>query len=141
MQIEYHLLPTLPQGEARTEMLCYVKEGDWILSIDSDEYVIAWEGIRPIIGTTQERGFRVSYTFPIPRCAAPTFRFVKKTKGLRFSTDHRRVFDDNGELDLVHFPVIPITIGHQRESTTKSMRPYMEQYKEWNHKWESEHPV
>jgi hypothetical protein len=137
-------LSVMHQHEARTESMKHVKDGDWIFILDTDEIVKTWDDkvIRQTIETTTERGFKVCFRYPKPACAYPTYRFFYKTPNIHFSTDHRRVFDDNGELDLAHFNALTaIVIDHMIITDKKRMRKYMEEYKTWLYQYEQAHQV
>jgi glycosyltransferase involved in cell wall biosynthesis len=143
--VRYIGMPVLHQHEARTRSINQLINGDWIFSIDTDESIILFpENLREILENTKEdvKGYRICVRKPIAVSAYPTFRLVRKTEGLRFSTDHRRVFNNEGELDLAHFPVLTsVVIDHLPKAKDKRMRQYMEEYKKWLHNYEQTHPV
>jgi WD40 repeat protein len=137
-------LPIMHQHEARTESMSRVENGDWIFTLDADEFVKIWDGkvIRELIEETTERGFKICCRYPKVYAAYPTYRFFYKTPNIHFSTDHRRIFDENGEVDLAHFNVTTaIVIDHLSTAITKRMRSYMEEYKKWLFNYEKSHPI
>lgn len=143
-QVYYVALPVMHQHEARTEAINQVINGDWIISLDSDEVFIKIpENIKEILTNTNEKGYRICGNGRECSYAThPTFRLVKKTEGMHWSTDHRRVFDKDGELDLLHFPpLLGMVFNHHPLTGNKKMRSCMEQYKVWLRKWEIAHPV
>jgi hypothetical protein len=75
----------------------------------------------------------------VPRsyAAYPTLRLIKKTQGLRFTSDHRLIIDDNGSIDILRFPLLMnIILDHHELAEKKRMRPYMDKYKDWLIEWE-----
>jgi glycosyltransferase involved in cell wall biosynthesis len=139
--VYYIALPVLHQHEARTAMLKYLENGDWAIQIDSDEKVIEWgDGVRDMLTNSDAKTFRVCWTM-FKTCAAMpvTYRCVKKTEYLRVSTNHRQLFDDQGELDIRHAPIIHIVIDHQPNSEQKKMRKQADAYKNWLLEYENTH--
>jgi hypothetical protein len=122
----------------RSAMLGHVADGDWILNIDADEFVLRWDdNVKEILGTTPERGYRLCMKVPRSYAAYPTLRLIKKTQGLRFTSDHRLIIDDNGSIDILRFPLLMnIILDHHELAEKKRMRPYMDKYKDWLIEWE-----
>lgn len=139
-QVYYIALPVLHQWQARTLALTYLQNNDWAVTIDADEMIIEWEdNVRNILMNSDIKAYRVCWVRYKPYAGVPTPRCVKKTETLHWSTDHRRLFDKNGELDLPHAPIIHIVIDHQSLAETKKMRNQATDYKKWLHEYETTH--
>jgi hypothetical protein len=126
-------LPVLHQWQARTEALKHLEIGDWAIMLDSDEIIVDWgEDVRYILSSpdTNAKAFRVCWTLYKTYGALPTPRCVRRTETVHYSTDHRRLFDKDGEIDLPHAPVIHIVVDHQKTSEKKKMRKQADKYKE-----------
>jgi glycosyltransferase involved in cell wall biosynthesis len=139
-KVKYIELPVMHQWQARTEMFKYLELGDWGFVLDSDEEVKYWsEDIRQTLEATKEQVFRIHYgpTLKYPPIYTPNL--MKKTENFRYSTDHRRVFDKDGEIDLVHPPPIDIVKDHQSNSEKKKMRSQSDEYKVSLFAYESSH--
>jgi len=130
------------QYMARTMSINVIPEGDWILIIDSDEYVTKWTVDRAMLETTTERGFRVCFRYDEMWTTLPTPKFFKKIKGLEYTTDHRLLKDENGIVEPAHFkPLTDIMVDYDNElSANKKMRKLMEEYKNWLRDWEVANP-
>jgi hypothetical protein len=139
-QVYYIALPVMHQYQARTTAFAYLKNGDWAIILDADEKIIEWrEDVRETLLNSKvdvQRpcchlfGTYAGYT--VPKC-------IRMTEGLHYSTDHRRVFNVKGEVDLVHGPIIHIVVDHQDMSEKKKMRKQADVYKDWLHKYETTH--
>lgn len=141
LPVKYIQLCTpIHQVDMRNAMIGHVADGDWILVIDADEHVIRWDdNVKEILETTPERGYRLCMKVPRSYAAYPTMRLIKKTQGLKYTTDHRLVVDDNGVIDVLRFPLLMNIIFDNHElADKKRMRQYMNEYKDWLIKWEEE---
>lgn len=132
-KVSYTQLFVLHQWQARTEALKHLEIGDWAIMLDSDEIIVDWgEDVRYILSSpdTNAKAFRVCWTLYKTYGALPTPRCVRRTETVHYSTDHRRLFDKDGEIDLPHAPVIHIVVDHQKTSEKKKMRKQADKYKE-----------
>jgi glycosyltransferase involved in cell wall biosynthesis len=132
-KVSFFKLPVLYQWQARTEALKHLENGDWAIMLDSDEMIVDWgEDVRQILSSpdTNAKVFRVCWTVYKSYRAIPTPRCVRKTETVHYSTDHRRLFDNEGEIDFLHAPVIHIVVDHQESSEKKKMRQQADRYKE-----------
>ena len=131
-KVSYFQLPLLHQWESRTEALKHLNNGDWAIMLDSDEHIIEWgNDIHDRLASSNAKAYRVCWTLFKTYGAMPTPRCIRKTETLHYSTDHRRVFDKDGEIDLRHMPIIHIVIEHQKGFEKKKMRKQAELYKNW----------
>lgn len=140
-KIYYLKLPVLHQWQARTTVLNMADNGDWTIILDSDEIIIEWgDDVRSTLENSTEKAYRVCWTIFKPCSAMPVaYRCVKKTEYLRCSTNHRRLFDEQGELDILHAPIIHIVIDHQPLADKKKMRGQANTYKDWLFEYERTH--
>lgn len=133
------LLP-MHQWQARTEALKYVQNGNWVFIYDSDECIIEWENeVRNILENSSERTYRICQIRFKPYTALPIPCLFRKTETLRYSTDHRRIFDKDGEIDIARAPLIHIVVDHQPIAEKKAMRQQSEEYKRWLLEYETTH--
>lgn len=137
-KVSYHQLPKMHQYEARTMALKHLKNEEWGVILDADEEIVEWgDDVRKILELSHERAYRVCEHLYKNYAATPTPRCFRITECLRVSTDHRRLFDDQGELDIRFAPIIHIVYEHQKLSDQKRMRKQADSYKEWLLKWEN----
>lgn len=136
----YTRFKPMHQWEARTQSLKFCGEGDWAFFLDSDEIVTIWgEDVRKTLETSIEKTYRLYWKFYKPHAAHPRYGLIRKRETTHWSTDHRRVFDKDGEVDMIHAPVIDIVIDHQEIADKKKMRPRENDYKQWLHEYETTH--
>jgi hypothetical protein len=139
-KVSYIQLSVMHQHESRTESLKYLNNGDWGLIIDSDEYIVEWgDDVRKTLENFNEKVYRMHWLMYKPYALHLRYACIRKTETVHWSTDHRRVFDKDGEIDIVHAPAIHIVINHQSTSQTKKMRRTEESYKSWLLKYEQTH--
>lgn len=136
-KVKYIELPVAHQNEARTMALDYVQTGDWIFFLDADEILFEVdEYLHNILEESKVNQYRVCMEFYRNFSAMPTARLLKKREGLKFTTDHRRMFDKSGEIDFIHAPIIHMVIKHHL-SKEKKMRKQADAYKKWLLDWET----
>jgi glycosyltransferase involved in cell wall biosynthesis len=139
-QVFYILLRPMHQWESRTAAFKYLNDGDWAIFLDSDEIITMWgDDVRQTLETSSEKAYRIYWSFHKLCAVHLRYGIIKKTETVHWSTDHRRVFDKDGEVDIVHAPVINIVIDHQPIAGTKKMRNREEEYKHWLHEYEITH--
>jgi hypothetical protein len=142
VDIEYFTASTEHhQYEARTFLLDQVPVGDWFFMIDSDEIIIKIpQNLRVILEDTKENvnGYRtgqIDETGVAPK-PFPHARLLRKTEGLRYTTNHRYLEDIRGPFDTIHCPALPeLVIMHKGKD--KASRAAMQDYKKWRNKWEA----
>ena len=128
------------QWEARTESLKFCGDNDWAIFLDSDEIITKWDDdVRKTLETSNEKTYRLYWKFYKPHVALLRYGVIRKTETVHWSTDHRRIFDKDGEVDIVHAPIIDIVIDHQEIAGIKKMRKREEEYKRWLHEYETTH--
>lgn len=100
-----------------------VPEGEWILCIDSDEYIERWKLTEPFT----ERGYHLYYVDRSRLC------LIRKTKGLRFTRNpHYGLMDENGFIDYTKFKTYEgITIRHHQEYMNMKRRIASKEYQTW----------
>jgi PAS domain-containing protein len=135
------------QYEARNFLLDQVPVGDWFLIIDSDEKIIDFpQNLREILDYAKEsgnknNGFRCGGLDETQESGPRPYdipKLLQKTKGMKYTSNHRYLYDDNGAIDLGHTPpLVKLVIYHQ--GCKKAMRPVMEKYKSWLFQWENSH--
>lgn len=141
-QVYYITLPVLHQWQARTLALQYLQNDDWAVTIDADEVVIEWDyNVRATLenSTPDNKAYRVCWVLYKPYAGVPTPRCVRKTETLHWAKNHRQLLDKDGEIDLIHAPVIHIVINHQPLADKKKMRQQANIYKKWLREWENQH--
>lgn len=130
----------LHQYEIRTILLNEVPEGDWFLIVDSDEIYEAPDDLSKTLYFSSDRGYRVfHYDVLHPRGYAKALdqpRIFRKTKGMKYSSNHRFLEDDNGTIFYGDIPVL-LNVIFCHNGNNKAMRPFMEQYKRWLFKFET----
>jgi hypothetical protein len=139
--IFYIALSVMHQWQARTTALKYLQNGDWSIVLDADERIVEWgDDVHNILDHSNTKVFRICWSKFKPYASMPvTSRCIKKTEHLRFSTNHRRMFDEQGEIDIQHSPIIHIVIDHQLLADKKKLRTSSEEYKHWLHEYETTH--
>ena len=136
----YTRLRPMHQWEARSESLKFCGNGDWAIFLDSDEIITMWgDDVRQTLEVSNEKAYRIYWSFHKLCAVHLRYGIIKKTETVHWSTDHRRVFDKDGEVDIVHAPIINIVINHQSIAGTKKMRNREEEYKRWLHEYETTH--
>jgi len=133
----YTLLPVMHQWEARTESLKFAENGSWIILLDSDELVIEWgDEVRSTLENSTEKTYRMCWLKYKPYAAHLRYGVLRKTETLHWGTDHRRLFDKDGEIDIPNAPIIHIVLTNHPLADKKKQRANMQQYYKWLHDYE-----
>lgn len=135
----YFLPSPMHQSMARNVMISSVPDGDYFLSLDSDEKIFFCpKNFKNEFG--KYKGFFVQFYEPPQLSINALFmglpRIIKKENGLHMSDNHR--YYDYGDgtpliYNQVDFKNLPIIIEHNPQ---KRIRPEAEEYKVWLNKWE-----
>lgn len=139
-KISYFQLPILHQWQARTQALKHLENGDWAIVIDSDEKLLEWTlEVNDFLRASNAKAYRICFSAFKVWGAFSTPRIFRKTETTHYSTDHRRIFDKDGEVNFQYIPIIHIVTDHQTNAKLKKMRNASEMYKRWLHKYETTH--
>lgn len=136
-KVSYIQLPVLHQWESRTAAFKYLDNGAWGIVIDSDEIVTEWgDDVRTTLENSTEKAYRMCWMKYDVNKAYLRYGVLRKTKSLHWSTDHRRLFDDDGEIDIPHAPIIHIVLSNHPLTNKKKQRPNMDNYYKWLNDYE-----
>lgn len=137
-QVFYITLPVSHQWKARTLSLSYLDEGDWAIMIDSDEMVVEWgDDVRATLENSTEKAYRMCWMKYRPNSAYLRYGVLRKTESLRWSTDHRRLYDKDGEIDIPNASIIHIVLANHPLSDKKTQRSNMDKYYKWLNDYEN----
>jgi len=109
--------------ECRSFGLSLIPDGEWILAIDSDEYLAGQIDLSRLI----EQGYNLTGVDRSRVC------LIRKTPDLRYTTNpHYGLKDKYGNVNLDNFPLLEGIIIHPHEhSSDKKMRSTANKYQIW----------
>jgi hypothetical protein len=117
--------------------LNFCDEGDWAIFIDSDEIITEWgEEVRATLENSTEKHYQMCWLFYKPFAAHLRYGVVRKTETLRWGTNHRQLFDKDGEIDIRTSPIIHIVLANHPLADKKQQRPNMDRYYKWLNEYE-----